>query len=194
MGAAAQRGPEIELEVTDVRPAICNTIKGYNLYYAPHSGQGLSLLAFLTDTNYIHPYVDSSLAGCYEVRSVNYQNIESVGSNRICIDNCVYYQLPNLVTRDNNGRNDIFQAFPIPLGVRVVRFTVFNRWGNQVYSFEGDPNLNWRTVDGAQNFLTEGVYYYEAEVHYFRRLNPDDETEILKGWVHLLGDKEAPKK
>ncbi|MDB5257847.1 MAG: hypothetical protein JWM14_2542 [Chitinophagaceae bacterium] len=183
-----------DLTWTDVRPPVCNTIKGYNVYYAPHSGQGLSLLAFLTDTNYVHNIIDSSLAGCYEVRSINYQDIESVGSNRICVDNCVYYQLPNLVTRDNNGRNDIFQAFPIPLGVHVVRFTVFNRWGNQVYSFEGDPNINWRTIDGAQNFLTEGVYYYEAEVHYYRRLNPDDETEILKGWVHLLGDKEPPKK
>ena len=184
-----------DLTWTDVRPPVCNTIKGYNLYYAPHSGQSLSLLAsVLTDTNYVHVKVDSSLAGCYEVKAVNYQDIESAASNRICIDNCVYYQLPNLVTRDNNGRNDIFQAFPIPLGVRIVNFKVYNRWGNQVYSFEGDPNLNWRTVDGAQNFLSEGVYYYEAEVHYYRRLNPDDETEILKGWVHLLGDKEAPKK
>jgi hypothetical protein len=172
----------------------CNTLKGYNLYYSPHSGQDLSLLAFLTDTTYIHNIIDSSFAGCYEVKGVNYLNIEGAASNRICIDNCVYYQLPNLVTRDNNGRNDIFQAFPIPLGVRVVTFRVYNRWGNQVYSYEGDPNINWRTVDGGQNFLSEGVYYYEAEVHYYRRLNPDDETEILKGWVHLLGDKEPAKK
>lgn len=172
----------------------CNTIKGYNLYYSPHSGQDMTLLAFLTDTAYIHNMMDSSLAGCYEVKALNYQNIEGAASNRICVDNCVYYQLPNLVTRDNNGRNDIFQAFPIPLGVRVVTFRVYNRWGNQVYSYEGEPYINWRTVDGAQNFLSEGVYYYEAEVHYYRRLNPDDENQILKGWVHLLGDKEAPKK
>jgi hypothetical protein len=172
----------------------CNTIKGYNLYYAPHSGQDLSLLAFLTDTVYIHSMVDSSLAGCYEVKAVNYRDVESAASNRICIDNCTYYQLPNLVTRDNNGHNDIFQAYPIPLGVRVVQFNVYNRWGNQVYSYKGEPYIYWRTFDGAQNFLSEGVYYYEAEVQYYRRLNPDDETQILKGWVHLIGDKEPPKK
>jgi len=172
----------------------CNTIKGYNLYYAPHNGQSLSLLAFLTDTTYIHHLVDSSLAGCYEVKAVNYMDVEGAASNRICIDNCVYYQLPNLVTRNNDGRNDFFQAFPIPLGVRIVAFRVYNRWGNQVYGFEGDPYINWRTVDGASTLLSEGVYYYEAEVRYYRRLNPDDETEILKGWVHLIGDKEPPKK
>jgi hypothetical protein len=154
----------------------------------------LSLLTFQTDTTYIHHYIDSSLAGCYEIRSVNYQNIEGAAGNRICIDNCVYYELPNLVTRDNNGLNDIFEAFPIPKGVQIVHFNVFNRWGNQVYSYEGAPAINWRTVDGASNFLTEGVYYYEAEVHYYRRLNPDDEVQILKGWVHLLGDKEPAKK
>jgi CHU_C Type IX secretion signal domain len=191
--------PPYNLKVNDllwnaVADKRCNTIKGYNLYYAPRSGQDLSLLAFLTDTTYIHNMIDSSLAGCYEVKALNYRDVESAASNRICLDNCVYYQLPNLVTRDNNGRNDIFQAFPIPLGVRVVRFNVFNRWGNQIYSYEGDPNINWRTIDGAQNFLSEGVYYYEAEVHYYRRLNPDNETETLKGWVHLIGDKEPPKK
>ncbi|MDB5272373.1 MAG: hypothetical protein JWO58_740 [Chitinophagaceae bacterium] len=177
--------------VADTR---CNTIKGYNIYYSGHNSDGLSLLTFITDTSYVHDPGDSSLAGCYEVKAVNYQNIEGAASNRICIDNCVYYELPNLVTRDNNGLNDIFEAFPIPKGVQVVHFTVFNRWGNQVYSYNGDPSIKWRTVDGASNFLTEGVYYYEAEVHYYRRLNPDDEVQILKGWVHLLGDKEPAKK
>ncbi len=191
--------PPYNLHVNDlvwnsVADEQCNTIKGYNLYYAPHSGQGLSLLAFLTDTTYIHNMVDSSLAGCYEVKAVNYRDVESEASNRICIDNCTYYQLPNLVTRDNNGHNDIFQAYPIPLGVRVVQFNVYNRWGNQVYSYKGEPYIYWRTFDGAQNFLSEGVYYYEAEVQYYRRLNPNDETQIIKGWVHLIGDKEPPKK
>jgi len=154
----------------------------------------LSKLIFLTDTSYIHNPGDSSLAGCYEVRTVNYQDVEGTASNRICVDNCVYYRLPDLVTRNNDGHNDFFQAYPVPTGVQIVRFNVYNRWGNRVYGFEGDPYINWRTIDAANNLLIEGVYYYEAEVHYYRRLNPDDEVQKLKGWVQILGDKEPSKK
>ena len=170
--------------VTDKK---CNTLKGYKIYYALHAGEELNYLTFVTDTSFTHGPVDSSLAGCYEVTAVNYNNVEGARSARVCVDNCVYYKLPNLITRNKDGLNDVFKAYPIPLGVKTVRLSIYNKWGAQVFGNEGASTLSWDTRDASGKEVTEGVYYYEVEINYFRRLNPDDERGFLKGWIHILG-------
>ena len=167
---------------------LCNTINGYNIYYAPHANQSLSLLTFLTDTTFTHSKVDSSLAGCYYVVGINYKGVLGAPSTTICVDNCTYYQLPNLMTRNNDGLNDLFEAYPVPLGISAVTFNVYNSWGAQVYAYVGQPTILWNGNDNAGKVVASGVYYYEAKVNYYRRLNPDDETQIIKGWIHILGE------
>ncbi len=168
----------------------CNTIKGYNIYFAAHEGEELSYLSFTTTTTFTHHNADRSLAGCYEVVAVNYKDVEGIRSNRVCIDNCVYYKLPNLITRNNDGLNDVFKAFPVPEGVKSVNLSIYNRWGGQVFGYEGEPTIEWDCTDASGKSVSEGVYYFEANVTYFRRLNPDDEHQIIKGWIHILGAKE----
>lgn len=168
----------------------CNTIKGYKIYFAPHTGEELSYLNFTGATTFLHNNNDGSLAGCYEVAAVNYRDVEGARSNRVCIDNCVYYKLPNLITRNNDGLNDVFKAFPVPEGVKSVDLKVYNRWGGQVFGYEGEPTIEWDCTDASGKAVSEGVYYFEANVTYFRRLNPDDEHQIIKGWIHILGSKE----
>jgi len=165
----------------------CNTIKGYNIYYAPYANQSLSFLTFVKDTSFVHNKVDSSLAGCYSVTAVNYRDVLGAPSTNICVDNCVYYKFPNLITRNKDNLNDVFKAFPIPLGVEKVILNVYNVWGDQVYRFEGSPFFEWKGSTNAEKELSEGVYYYEINVNYYRRLNPDDENQIMKGWIHILG-------
>jgi hypothetical protein len=167
----------------------CNNLKGYNIYYAPYENQELTFLAFVTDTTYTHGPVDSSLAGCYQVAALNYVDIEGERSAKNCVDNCIYYKLPNLITRNTDGFNDVFKAFPIPKGVRSVRLNIYNQWGGQVFGFDGNPFVEWDATNSTGKEVSEGVYYYEAEVSYYRRLNPEDEKEVLKGWIHVLGTR-----
>ncbi|MFN6946517.1 MAG: gliding motility-associated C-terminal domain-containing protein, partial [Cytophagaceae bacterium] len=126
-----------------------------------------------------------STAGCYAIKALNYYSLESEMSNKVCVDICVFYQLPNLITPNRDGMNDLFIPLPDPLNVEKVRFTVFNRWGAMVYYSEDDIYLNWGGVGNDGKELSEGVYYYNAEVTWKRRLKKEDQVKNIKGWVHI---------
>lgn len=175
------------LNWTDVSDPDCPNIISYRIYYSEYRESNLSLLATVPFTQLTYTDVDSqSLAGCYIVKAVNYASVEGSSSNKVCVDDCVFYELPNLITPNGDDKNDKFNPFPIPRGVKVVTLRVFNNWGQQVYANETGPILNWGGLDGAGNPLSDGVYFFSAEVSYFRRLNPKDETRIIKGWVHII--------
>lgn len=172
--------------------ASCNhDIMGYNLYYAQYEGDVPVFIKFIpSDTFYVD--VDSlSLSGCYEVTAINYYGVESARSNRVCMDNCSFYKLPNLITPDSDLHNDSFRPFPIPQNVEQVNFFVYNRWGKLVHHSDNDINLNWRGVSGDGHQLPDGVYYFLAEVKFYRRLKKEDEELKLKGWVEIVNSNEA---
>jgi gliding motility-associated-like protein len=172
--------------------ASCNhDIKGYNLYHAQYEGDDLSFIKFIpSDTFYID--VDSlSLSGCYEVTAINYYGVESARSNRVCMDNCSFYKLPNLITPNGDLSNDSFRPFPVPRNVEKVNFFVYNRWGKLVYHSDNDINLNWRGISGNGDPLADGVYYFLAEVKFYHRLRREDEELKLKGWVEIVNSNEA---
>jgi hypothetical protein len=180
--------------INDWRPVCNHDIKGYNLYYAQYDDEAPAFLKFIPkDTFYVD--IDSlSLSGCYEVTVINYYGVESARSNRVCMDNCSYYKLPNLITVNGDFKNDLFKPYPVPRNVEKVDFFVYNIWGELVYHSKNDINLNWSGVTGNGNELNEGVYYYAAKVKYYRRLRKQDERVNLKGWIHLIrGDGEIGK-
>jgi len=79
------------------------------------------------------------------------------------------YQLPNIFTPDGDGVNDFFnltykgQDENSNLGpAEIVRFTVWNRWGNTVYNNE-TPNQGW---DGTHKGdpAPSDVYVYMIQI------------------------------
>jgi hypothetical protein len=172
----------------------CDNINSYRVYYAFYPNTDFQMLMDAKVLNFAHPMIDSSLAGCYQIAAVNYLGIEGARSEPYCVDNCTYYKVPNLITRNNDKLNDLFRAFPIPKGVKSVRLRMYNSWGAEIYSFEGDPNINWNTVTNSGKVISEGVYYYSIDINYYRRLNPDDEMQTINGWLHVLGDSEPKQK
>ncbi len=156
-----------------------------------------------------------SRAYCYKVAAVDGSGNEGPLSEPMCNDNCPYYELPNVFTPGNRGSvvdcNDLFSAFSdrnfagetgsegcptvedaakrCPRFVEQVNFKVYNRWGKQVYTYRsGGENtiyIDWngRGDDGVD--LTEGVYYYVAEVT-FDAIEPSKRHQVIKGWVHLI--------
>jgi hypothetical protein len=176
-----------ELSWINNRSSICNhDIKGYNLYYAEYEGEEPSFFKFIPKDTF---YIDVnflSLAGCYEVTAINYYGLESARSNRVCMDNCSYYKLPNLITANGDSENDFLRPFPFPRNVEMVDFSVYNIWGELVYHSNNDINLNWPGVSENGKELHEGVYYYVARVKFFRRLRKQDERLSIKGWLQII--------
>lgn len=166
---------------SDVDDPSCPNLAGYELWFSPHLEDPFSLIHTGTDTSFLYENLQT-LAGCYYVRAINLIGVPSDNSDTLCVDDCVFYKLPNLITRNGDKRNDLFSAFPIPDGVKNVEVRIYNQWGSLVYEDTETVNIDWYPGQ-----LSEGIYFYEVRITYFGRLRKEDETEFRKAWIHILG-------
>lgn len=185
-------------------------VKSYNVYAANKKGEDFVLIAEnVVDTFYVDDN-RPSFARCYKISAVDRSGNESELSEELCIDNCPYYELPNVFTPNGDTRNETFSAYgnfdcvgedcDIPSEIRFkcarfvleVNLKIYNRWGQQVYSFIGKRGsetetiyIKWNGLDSQGNELATGIYYYNAEVT-FERVDPSKKVTQYKGWVHLI--------
>ena len=105
-------------------------------------------------------------AGTYYV-TIN--NICGASASDTIVINEIHLFLPNLVTPNDDGKNDRFEILGV--GVEKGTLEIFNIYGARVYFNEN--YLNDFTGTG----LTEGVYFYAYTY-------PD--CEVQMGWVHVV--------
>ncbi len=70
-------------------------------------------------------------------------------------------EVPNVFTPNEDGANDTFRV-QLPSGSVLKEFTIYNRWGNIVYSTDvhGQTVLLWDGRTTAGEACSAGVYYY----------------------------------
>lgn len=92
----------------------------------------------------------------------------------------VFYELrmPNAFTPNGDGKNDQFRA-PPALGVGVLRFSVYDRWGSLV--FTTSSNDGW---DGNMNGKSQPAGTYVWMIEYYNPLIK--KTERKNGTVELI--------
>jgi gliding motility-associated-like protein len=88
----------------------------------------------------------------------------------------------NVFTPNGDGFNDFFT----PVGLRAVsldNFSVYDRWGNLLYTQSNDPVRLW---DGSTNNgpARDGVYFYVLKGTYIRLDKP--EKIHITGTITLL--------
>ncbi|WP_051359969.1 gliding motility-associated C-terminal domain-containing protein [Adhaeribacter aquaticus] len=166
-------------------PGCDQDIQLYTIYFRPGDEGDFTKLATVNGdiTTYTHGNLQS-FAGCYVVTATDFSGNESVHSNTVCKDNCFFFQLPNIITPNGDGRNDVFTPDRRSTFVKSVKFTVYSRWGDKVYDGNGDPAINWRGVNNAGKQVSDGTYYYVAEVE-FITLSPKNSKQTFKGWVEI---------
>ncbi len=96
--------------------------------------------------------------GSYTIKHLcdNAGCLDSVSRNVSVTNGTFSLELPNSFTPNGDGYNDFFKAkFN---GVTEFKSTIFDRWGQEVYSWEGVGN-SW---DGTKkgNPVADGVYFY----------------------------------
>ncbi len=137
---------------------LCDSnIAGYRLYLQNANGELTQYLNEMTSDTFFHGTQNKPVAGCFAVTAINAKNLESAKSNVVCSDTCDSYILPNVFTPNGDGINDLFQPKPFPRNIDIVVFTVYNRWGTEVFKSENDININWTGEN-----MPDGMYYYKA--------------------------------
>ncbi len=143
------------------------------------------------DTLSYNHFLGESVAGCYAVTAVDSNLNESKFSNIACVDNCTYYELPNVFSPNGDQIHDLFIPITPPAVidkyVESIDLKMYSRWGNLVFQTT-DPHINW---DGksmqTKKLLEPGVYYYVCTV--FERRISGIEHRTLTGFVHIFYDK-----
>ncbi|MCF6365100.1 MAG: gliding motility-associated C-terminal domain-containing protein [Bacteroidales bacterium] len=164
-------------------------IDNFLIFYSDSIDSPFQLIDTVKDNtvrNYIHS-PENSLGACYVVSAQdsagNY--IEPDKLIRICIDNCNYYELPNMFSPNADGINDLFIPYPYKF-VEKIDMTIYNRWGSPVFETE-DPDINWNGIDfKTKKPVSDGVYYYVCDV-YEKRLS-GIVVRNLAGFIRIFGN------
>jgi gliding motility-associated-like protein len=82
-------------------------------------------------------------------------------------------EIPNVITVNGDGINDVFSIRGLQLGVADVK--ILNRWGNLIYETKGYNN-DWSPKD-----INDGVYYYI--------INYPPNNKTYTGFVSVFGTK-----
>lgn len=163
----------------------------YLIHYGSSPEVPLQVIDTVSDlsSNIFDHMLPNSVAGCYAVTAVDSNFNESNFSNKVCVDNCPVYVLPNVFTPNGDNHNDFYHPFLPIRFVDKVEMKIFDQWGNMVYTTTDpmlgqlDESRGWNGKDQrTHKDLPEAVYYYVCDVFsQQQRVSP-----TLSGYIHLF--------
>lgn len=172
-------------------PDSCNyDVETYTLYFTPFlDGEYQVLSTFGADATEYRHYPTDGMAGCYYINATDPYGNVSENSVVSCVDECSYYNLPNVFSPNGDGINDYYHPIGEYKFVEKVDMTILDRWGEVMFE-TNDPDIMW---DGRNKktgkYVVPGVYFYVCEV-YEQRLT-GLEARHLKGFIHVFREKEV---
>jgi gliding motility-associated-like protein len=107
---------------------------------------------------------------CFRIKAVKDGASYSSWSNDLCFDFLNDIFIPNLITPNNDGANDVFKIKNIQL-YPDNSLNIYNQWGESVYMKEGYNN-EWAAD------VSDGVYYYYLKI--------SRTGKEYRGWIHVL--------
>jgi gliding motility-associated-like protein len=175
-----------QLSWTANQTGLCDPdLVGYKIYYAKDAASPYSLLNTVPSLNYSH-VLQNSYRGCYYVTALSALGKESAPSNKICVENCASFDLPNLFSPNGDGLNDSFKPMRCPRFVSNVSAKIVDRNGQLIYQYEGPlAGFGWNGTDANGNQMAASSYFYTCDV-VFDLFDKTVQNKSLKGWVELV--------
>lgn len=175
-----------------------NDVAYYKVIFSETQDSDSTFLTSTSDLIYLDQKKNSK-AGCYRVLAVDRSGNVGPISNSICVENCTYVFIPNVISVNNDGLNETFpslsdvsetrEPYKCPRFVKEFSLQIYDRWGRQVYSVNnletGHPDFEWKGLDENGHELPTGLYYYSANILFYA-LNPELQNKKVKGWVSLV--------
>ncbi|PHI20323.1 hypothetical protein CEQ90_09050 [Lewinellaceae bacterium SD302] len=73
-----------------------------------------------------------------------------------------YLFIPNTFSPNFDGINDRWKIYPGPAVERVIRTTIYSRWGSLIYQDNG--NTGWAGISDHGKAFSAGIYVYQLDV------------------------------
>lgn len=163
----------VELRWTFSSDSAFEDVFQYYIYYKPTYDASFYRLDsfYIPDDCYaiecVYQLVGSQyVIGCFALAAIDTVGNLSALSDAVCfdIDDCFRYELPNIITPNGDGYNDILVPFPYE-NVQGVDFYLYDRWGRLVYKTT-DIDINWDGTDMySHQPSSDGTFYYVCQVH-----------------------------
>ncbi len=177
--------PSLMLQWNNPNHSCSDDAVKYNIYVSETEDSDLVLSDSLKNMNDTLLAFDdlTSIAGCYAITAVDSFGNESAQSQKICVDNCPEYELPNVITINGDGVNDFFKPIKNKF-IKDIDLKVYNRWGTLVFETT-DPKINWDgKVIQSKLQSTEGTYFYVCQVNEIRVTGIKE--RYLKGFIQIF--------
>ncbi len=181
-------GPFVnDLQWTIITDECSADLLHYNIYYTSIEGGDFKLIDSTVQpfvNNYLHDLVNT-VAGCYYITGVDSNYNEGEKSPVLCVENCPYYELPNVFTPNGDNQNDLFHPFLPFKYIDKIEIKIYDSWG--VFVFETtDPMINWDGVNATNGKMCpDGTYYYVCEVYEQSLAGSVKRSKPLSGFIHL---------
>ena len=134
----------------------------------------------------IPPYDITEAQNAYYV-TVTDACAKSIVSDTVWVHSQCPIEFANVYSPNGDGVNDVF-LIPNIEDYPAVKLSIFNRWGNLIYLDE-DYSNNWGLTTYNGTILTEGTYFYTAEVIDDTKYEYDDQEEtkfIAHGFFQIV--------
>lgn len=161
-------------------------IQTLNIHYKSKTTDDYQVLTTIHNPRADSTFIQSNLpsvAGCYSFSAIDSSGNESKIEQEVCFDNCPYYEIPNIFTPNDDGKNDFLIPFPYQY-IQSIDLTIYNRWGQQVYKTD-NINIQW---DGRNMFTnlksSTGVYFYKCTVEEIRMNG--NEKRVINGFIQIV--------
>lgn len=155
----------------------------FNLQVKPVTeGAYLDLEAFGFDT-LNHEHLEGGQLYCYRIQAIDSSGNISEFSEVVCQDFCGEIIYPNVFSPNGDGVNDELLPMSTFEGLKNPLLTVFNRWGQLIFSTADPENNPWTGYHSSGKQASQGVYYIEVTAE--KELGTPGDV-VYKGWVQLL--------
>ncbi|MCX7651154.1 MAG: gliding motility-associated C-terminal domain-containing protein [Flavobacteriales bacterium] len=133
--------------------------------------------ATYTSNSFNHVFYE---AGTYDVVLVasDDNGCSDTATLKIVVGDQFEVFIPNVFTPNGDGINDEFKI--VATGVKLFRCTIFNRWGNEIFSWD-DVNEGWNGKSVFGGRAPSGVYVFVAEI-----TNLSGDIQSLRGHITLF--------
>ena len=145
----------------------------------------------LSDTFYTqnanYTFTDTGLYNMMLVAYNNTLNCSDTAFGEVQIVPPLYINIPNVITPNYDQINDVF-SIDIE-GAKGISCSIFNRWGNQILSFEQpmSPYLQtlniWDAITTDNTIYSDGTYFYVIYV-----ITPTGIKKSYTGTVQVFGE------